>query len=277
MSQESFSQPETGEDGIEFEGSFADALRLLSREDLRAVAASDGSISTSGNKEEIAKRVAAKTTLSDVDVENIDLRDLTLAQLMLAAYQRQIPIKESRSGIEASIRASFMAVQGDAPTSQEDYAAYLSTHNLNADGDLATLRARYDLYNLGFYPTNFADMEASKLMALCDLFGIRCDEGLPRSALLDGLRTFQAKLDAGDSPGRESSITEEEAVVLPEESVIVILLEVIRTVPEDAGKIAAMRPYLARASQAICDAFVGANVYNEVTNRWASQPAWEEL
>eukprot|EP00961_Rhodomonas_salina_P129770 1747557-Rhodomonas_salina.2 len=170
-----------------------------------------------------------------------------------------------------------MAVQGDAPASQEDYTVYLLTHNLNADGDLDMLRAQYDLFNLGFYPTNFADKEASKLMVLCDLFSIRCNDGLPHSILLDGLRAYQAKLDCGNSPGRESATSEEEAVVLPEESVIVILLEVIHTVPEDAGKIAAMRPYLAKASQAICDTFVDAKIYNEVTNRWAPQPAWEEL
>eukprot|EP00961_Rhodomonas_salina_P127998 1725186-Rhodomonas_salina.1 len=95
---------------------------------------------------------------------------------MLAAYQRKLPVKETRSGIEASIRASFMAAQGDAPASEEDYAAYLSAQNLNAEGSLEALRERYELFNLGFYPTNFADMEASKLAAFCDLFGIRCDD-----------------------------------------------------------------------------------------------------
>eukprot|EP00961_Rhodomonas_salina_P046151 619430-Rhodomonas_salina.1 len=84
-------------------------------------------------------------------------------------------------------------------------------------------------------------MEASKLAAFCDLFGIRCDDGLPCSALLDGLRAYQAKLDAGDSPERGSATSEDDAVVLLEESVVAILLEILRTVPEDAGKIAAMR------------------------------------
>eukprot|EP00961_Rhodomonas_salina_P044602 599366-Rhodomonas_salina.1 len=66
-------------------------------------------------------------------------------------------------------------------------------------------------------------------------------------------------------------------MVLPEESVVAILLEILRTVPEDAGKIAAMRPYLSRASQPICNAFVDTKIYNEVTNRWAAQPAWGDL
>eukprot|EP00961_Rhodomonas_salina_P263807 3565604-Rhodomonas_salina.1 len=38
-----------------------------------------------------------------------------------------------------------------------------------------------------------------------------------------------------------------------------------------------MRPYLSRASQTICNTFVDTKIYNEVTNRWAAQPAWGEL
>eukprot|EP00961_Rhodomonas_salina_P059976 805436-Rhodomonas_salina.1 len=38
-----------------------------------------------------------------------------------------------------------------------------------------------------------------------------------------------------------------------------------------------MRPYLSRASQAICNAFVDTKIYNEVTNRWAAQPVWGDL
>eukprot|EP00961_Rhodomonas_salina_P304806 3941735-Rhodomonas_salina.2 len=98
-------------------GAFArELMESLNREELRIVAASLApGVSTSGSKEEIARRIVGRTELVSVDLENADLRDLLLVQLMLAATGRGVSIKGSRSDIEAAIAASFLISQGDHP------------------------------------------------------------------------------------------------------------------------------------------------------------------
>lgn len=68
-----------------------------------------------------------------------------------------------------------------------EFAVFLEKRGLNAVGDFAALKRRFEVYRLGRHPNNFESMELDQLMVFVDLFGLRLDETCPRGTIVDAL------------------------------------------------------------------------------------------
>eukprot|EP00961_Rhodomonas_salina_P080857 1087628-Rhodomonas_salina.1 len=170
---------------------------------------------------------------------------------------------------------------------EPEIASYLDARGLNGVGYFAALKCRFELYLLGRHAVNYEAMEIDQLLAFVDLYGLQVDETCPRGAVVDALVAIRSGCPGahGQSSVQWSNETAEGGAgetfsspqVVPQQAVIMIMLEILGADVDDSTRTKLLMPYLKHATPCVMDCFTELEVFNEVAQQWNPKSNWPGL